>query len=123
VSRFDGTGTVRTPLTRGLRWLDVGTSAAWHVTQWLDSRDPLTGLEVPVPITRSLFDLGVDVGGPKLERVFKTPNNKFAEIFRHVIEPGVNVGTSPHSRRKPGHPDGPSRSARRRNDDAEAMDW
>jgi LPS-assembly protein len=91
VSRFDGTGTVRAPLTRGLLWLNVGTSAAWHVTQWLDSRDPLTGLEVPVPITRSLLDLRAEVGGPKLERIFKTPNNKFAEKFRHVIEPGVSV--------------------------------
>lgn len=91
VSRFDGTGTVRAPLTRGLLWLNVGTTAAWHVTQWLDSVDPLTGLAVPVPITRSLLDLRVDVDGPKLERVFKTPGNHYAELFRHSIEPGFNV--------------------------------
>jgi lipopolysaccharide assembly outer membrane protein LptD (OstA) len=90
VSRFDGTGTLRAPVSR-LSWLNVATTAAWHVTQWLDSLDPVTGLTAPIPITRSLFDVGADVTGPVLERTFKTPDNHYAERFRHSIEPGVSV--------------------------------
>jgi hypothetical protein len=90
VRRFDANGTVRAPLS-SLPFLSFTTTASWRLTHWLESLDPLTGLPVPEPITRSLFDLRADMSGPKLSRVFRTPDNGYAEGFQHLIEPRIGV--------------------------------
>ena len=94
VWRFDGSRSARTPLggRQTLGSLSANLSGAWRVTQWLDSLDPLTGLPVPVPITRNLFDVRADVTGPTCSSASsQTPNNGYAERFKHVIEPRVSV--------------------------------
>jgi len=90
VRRFDALSTIRAPLS-GLSYLSVTTQAYWRLTEYLDSRDPLTGVVGPVPLARNLFDLQAEVTGPRLERVFLTPGSRFAQGFQHSIEPRVTV--------------------------------
>jgi lipopolysaccharide assembly outer membrane protein LptD (OstA) len=90
VRRFDALSTIRAPLSN-LSYLSVTTQAYWRLTEYLDSRDPLTGVVGPAALTRNLFDLQADVIGPRLERVFQTPGSRLAQGFQHVIEPRVTV--------------------------------
>jgi hypothetical protein len=61
------------------------------VTRWLESIDPVTREQVPVALTRQMLQLRGTVTGPVLSRVFLTPNNGYADGFKHVIEPGLIV--------------------------------
>ena len=88
--RFDGTSTVRAPLSN-LPYLSLTGAAAWRVTHWTESLEPLTGLPVPVALTRNLLDLRADVVGPVVARVFQTPQSGYALRFKHLIEPRVGI--------------------------------
>jgi len=90
VGRFDTQTALRAPLS-GLSYLSVTTIATWRLTQYFDSRDPLTGIVGPEPLTRNVLDLRAEVIGPRLERVFRTPDSHFAQGFQHLIEPGVTI--------------------------------
>jgi len=82
------------------QYLRFSTKASVQATRWLDSLDPLTGLPVPVPISRNLLTVGADLVGPILERRFQTPNSGYAEYFTHRIEPSIRVSwVSPFDRR------------------------
>lgn len=88
--RYDGTARVRAPLSR-LPFLSFTTSASWRLTHWRESLDPMTAAQQDVPITRSMISLNADVVGPTFTRVWQTPQNGYAERFKHVIEPHVSV--------------------------------
>ncbi len=99
VRRLDGLATLRAPLSR-LPYLSVMTTASWRTTRWLDSLDPVTRLPVSVPISRNLLDLRAEIGGPSFFKVYRTPNNGYAEGFKHLIEPRLTVQwLSPFDRR------------------------
>jgi len=89
VRRFDTNSAVRAPLPGLPEYLSVTTSAAWRLTEYFDSRDPVTNVVGPIPLTRSVFDLRADVTGPSLGRVFRTPDSHFAQGFTHTIDPRV----------------------------------
>jgi LPS-assembly protein len=89
--RFDAAPTVRAPLS-SLPFLFATASGSFRITHWTDSLDPVTGLREPVSITRPLAEVRADMTGPVVARVFRTPDNGYAEGFRHVIEPRVSVG-------------------------------
>lgn len=88
--RFDGAPTVRAPLSK-LPFLSVTTSASWRITRWLESRNLGTGETQPVPLTRSLLDLRADIMGPVLSKVYQSPNSRYAERFKHLIEPRISI--------------------------------
>jgi LPS-assembly protein len=93
--RFDGGPTVRAPLS-SLSFLTVTTSASWRFTRWLESKDPITGIQRAVPLNRQLIDLQAQIVGPVLARVFQPKNNGYAERFKHLIAPSVTIRwTSP----------------------------
>ncbi len=98
--RFDATPRVRVPVSK-LSFLTATTSASWRITQWLESLDPVTGGQQAVPLTRSLFEVRTDVVGPTVARVFQTPDNGYAERFKHLIEPFMSFQwLSPFDRRR-----------------------
>ncbi|HUF47911.1 MAG TPA: putative LPS assembly protein LptD [Vicinamibacterales bacterium] len=98
--RFDAAPRVRVPVST-LSFLTATTTASWRVTRWFDSRDPATGLKRPEAILRSLFEVRTDVVGPTVARVFQTPDNGYAERFKHLIEPFVSFQWfSPFERRE-----------------------
>ncbi|HEX5071432.1 MAG TPA: putative LPS assembly protein LptD [Vicinamibacterales bacterium] len=90
VRRFDSLSTVRAPLSK-LTYLSLTTSATFRLTQYLDSRDPVTGIVGPEPLTRPLWNLRAEMNGPRVQKVFLTPNSRFAQGFQHIIEPWVTV--------------------------------
>ena len=90
VRRFDTTTRLRAPL-RMPSWFSLTPSAAWRFTQYFDSRDPATGVVGPEPLTRNVFDLKADMTGPILERIFHTPDNRFAQSFQHIITTAATV--------------------------------
>ena len=75
--RFDAGPTIRAPLS-SLPYLSATGSASWRITRWIETLDPVTQLNVPVALTRQLFDLSAQVVGPVLARVFQTPNGQYA---------------------------------------------
>jgi LPS-assembly protein len=88
--RFDASPTISAPLSK-LAFLSANVSGSWRITHWTDSLDPVTGLRESVSITRPLTEVRADVVGPVVEKVFQTPDNGFADKFKHVIEPRVSV--------------------------------
>jgi LPS-assembly protein len=88
--RFDGGPSIRAPLS-SLPFLTATGTASWRVTRWMETIDPLTREQVPVAMTRQLFDLRAQVVGPVLARVFQTPNNGYANGFKHLIEPSFSI--------------------------------
>jgi len=97
--RFDALPRVRVPISK-LSFLTATTSASWRITQWLESLDPVDGTQRPVALTRSLLEIQTQVVGPTVARVFQTPDNGYAERFKHLIEPFVTMQwLSPFTRR------------------------
>jgi len=88
--RFDATPTVRAPLSN-LPYLTATGSASWRITNWLETIDPVTGQQVPVMLTRQLLQLRAQMIGPVVARVFQTPDNGYADRFKHLIQPSFTV--------------------------------
>ena len=88
--RFDGGPTVRAPLSN-LPYLTATGSASWRLTRWLETVDPVTSEQVSVPLNRQLLEMQARVVGPVLSRVFLTPNNTYANGFKHLIEPSFTL--------------------------------
>lgn len=88
--RFDGGPSIRAPLS-SLPYLTATGTASWRITRWLETVDPETGLNVPIAMTRQLFDVRAQVVGPVLARVFLTPDNGYANGFKHLIEPSFSI--------------------------------
>ena len=87
--RFDAAPRVRVPLS-SLPFLSATASASLRVTHWRESIDLVQDAQVPVPITRSLFDIRTDVLGPVLAKIWTPANSGYAERFKHLIEPRVS---------------------------------
>ena len=88
--RADLSPTVRVPLSR-LTWLNLATSATYHLTWWSRSVDPVTGAMVDEPLSRRYFELQATATGPTFARFFNTPGLKYAQRWKHVVEPAVTV--------------------------------
>ena len=88
--RFDAAPSVRVPLSR-LPFLSATASASWRMTHWFESRDPITGEQRAVGLTRQLLETRANVVGPVVSRVFQTPGSGYAERLKHLIEPSFTV--------------------------------
>ena len=88
--RFDGGPSLRAPLSN-LPWLTATGTLSWRMTRWLETRDPLTGQNIDVAMTRQLLDMRARLVGPVFARVFQTPGNGYATGFKHIIEPTFTV--------------------------------
>jgi LPS-assembly protein len=87
--RMEVAPVVRVPFTK-LRWVTVNSSATWHGTYWTKSYDASNAI-VAQPITRSFFDLQSRITGPVFNRVWNTPDNGYAEKWKHPVEPFLNL--------------------------------
>lgn len=91
--RFDVAPLLRFPFRRW-PFLTVNSSVVWRNTFWNESRDPANpnpNIQIAEPITRRFFDMQSQVTGPVFARIFNTPNNGYAERFKHVIEPNFTI--------------------------------
>jgi LPS-assembly protein len=87
LTRVDFNPTVRIPFTKW-PFLTVNSVVAWRATYWTESI--VNGAQVEEGIGRRYFDLLTRITGPVLNRIW-TPNNGYAEKFKHVIEPSLTI--------------------------------
>jgi LPS-assembly protein len=98
LQRVDLLPQVRLPFTRW-PFLTINSSAGWRTTWWSESYDPNTinqtppvpSVQIGEPLTRSYLDLQSTITGPVFTRIFNTPTSGYADKFKHVIEPAVNI--------------------------------
>ncbi len=91
LTRFDLLPTLRLPFTKW-QFLTVNTSASWRGTFWTRSLSPDgSGAVVDDPLGRSYFLVVSRITGPVFSRVWSTPDNGFAEKWKHSVEPYLNV--------------------------------
>lgn len=94
LTRFDVTPTLRVPFNTW-PFLTFNTSVSYHHTRYSESyvRDVSgrPGAQAPEPLTRAYWDLRSDIVGPKFAKVWDTPDNGYAEKYKHTIEPTFTV--------------------------------
>jgi LPS-assembly protein len=96
LTRMDFTPQIRFPFKRW-QWFTVNSSASWRDTFYTRSYaiDPGTGQAtsqiVDESLNRQYFTLSAQAVGPVFNRIWDTPDNGYAERFKHSIEPVLNV--------------------------------
>jgi LPS-assembly protein len=90
LSRFDFNPQLRYPFKKW-QWFTVNSTASWRDTYYTRSNNPATGRVVDDNINRRFFSLQSQVVGPVFNRIWNTPDNGYAEKFKHSIEPVVGI--------------------------------
>lgn len=94
IDRIDVVPVLRFPYTK-LPFLALNSSLTWRNTFWSDSLallpngDP--GPRIGSPISRRFFEMSADVSGPTLVRIWDAPNSKYAQRFKHSVEPFLQI--------------------------------
>jgi LPS-assembly protein len=93
LGRFDVSPQVRYPFKRW-QWLTVNSSLSWRDTFY--TRSYLVAPNgaktvVDEDLNRKYFTMQAQLIGPVFTRIFNTPDNSYAERFKHTIEPFLNV--------------------------------
>jgi hypothetical protein len=86
LTRLDVSPLVRMPISRWT-FLTLNTSAAYRLTRYSESTDLELNQQVPVPFTRSFFDIRADAVGPVFTKIWDAAADSSAERYKHVIEP------------------------------------
>jgi len=93
LQRFDVSPTIRVPFNKW-PFLTFNSSVSYHFTRYSESyvkdannRD----VQAEVALTRRYWDLRSDIVGPKFTKVWDTPDNGYAEKYKHTIEPTFTV--------------------------------
>lgn len=85
--REDLLPTIRVPVAN-FPFLNVTTTGSWRLTTWSKSQDPVnTAQAIGSPVWREIFEVQTTIDGPTFSRVFNTPDDGYAEKWKHVIEP------------------------------------
>jgi hypothetical protein len=97
LSRFDLLPQVRYPFKKW-QWFTVNSTVSWRDTYYTRSldpaqRDPATGgpLILDTGLNRTFFTAQAQVVGPVFNRIWDTPDNGYAEKFKHTVEPYVTI--------------------------------
>ena len=103
LTRLDFNPTIRFPFKKW-QWFTVNSSLSWRDTYYTKSYDPATvaidpatGLPATTPVTidkgltRQFFTATAQITGPTFNRIWDTPDNGYAEKFKHTIEPTFTV--------------------------------
>jgi LPS-assembly protein len=97
VNRVDFAPQVRFPFKKW-QWFTVNTTASWRDTYYsrsLSAVDP-SAPSNPQTVTdeslnRTFYTLTAQVVGPVFNKIWDTPNNGYAEKFKHTVEPFLNI--------------------------------
>ncbi|PYR19333.1 MAG: hypothetical protein DMF94_16235 [Acidobacteria bacterium] len=96
LSRFDVSPQLRYPFKKW-QWFTVNSTVSWRDTFYTRSYEP-TGDLLVVPskvidesLNRRFYTLQSQIVGPVFNRVWDTPDNGYAEKFKHTVEPFVTV--------------------------------
>jgi LPS-assembly protein len=91
VGRFDLNPQIRYPFKRW-QWFTVNTTASWRTTFYdrsylVDDRTLITDES----LFRQYVAVSANAVGPVFNRVWNTPDNGYAERFKHTIEPFLGI--------------------------------
>jgi LPS-assembly protein len=96
LSRVDFFPQLRYPFKKW-QWFTVNTTVSWRDTYYSRSQTPIdpTGLTpqtvLDQSINRQFYTIQAQITGPVFNRVFETPESRYAEKFKHTIEPVLNI--------------------------------
>ena len=96
LNRFDVSPQIRYPFKKW-QWFTVNSTINWRDTFYTRSYEPTGNPEVrpskivDVGLNRPVFVFQSQILGPLFNRIWDTPNNGYAEKFKHAIEPFVTV--------------------------------
>ncbi len=91
VSRVDFTPQVRFPFKKW-QWFTVNTTAGWRETAYsrsLSAED--ASVVTDDALNRQFYTLSAQIIGPVFNKIWDTPNNAYAEKFKHTVEPFLNI--------------------------------
>jgi hypothetical protein len=91
LSRYDITPAIQFPFT-AWPFLTVRSSLEWHNTYYTESY--VGGVQANEPLHRKYFMMQSRVIGPVFSRVWNTPDNGYADRYKHLIEPEVTISRS-----------------------------
>jgi LPS-assembly protein len=93
LSRADFNPQIRYPFKKW-QWFTVNTTATIHETYYSRSLTPKSDVAQTVtdqPLNRPVFALQANMLGPLFSRIWDTPENGYAQKFKHAIEPFLNM--------------------------------
>ena len=96
LNRIDVAPQLRYPFKKW-QWFTVNSTLSWRETYYTRSYEP-TGDPAVIPtkivdvgVNRTLFTIQSQIVGPVFNKVWDTPENRYAEKFKHSIEPVLTV--------------------------------
>jgi LPS-assembly protein len=90
LARYDLNPQIRYPFKK-FSWFTVNSTISWRDTYYTRSLDATTSRVVDEGVNREFFEFQSQLLGPVFTRVWNTPENGYAEKFKHSIEPYLNV--------------------------------
>jgi LPS-assembly protein len=96
VGRSDFLTTIRYPFKKW-QWFTVNSAVSWRDTAYTRSLDPETvgpgrvGVPIGANLNRQFATVSAQSSGPIFTRVWNTPDNGYAERFKHTIEPTFGI--------------------------------
>ena len=88
LNRFDLYPVLQFPFNRW-PFLKIDTTAAWRATWWDES--VVSREQVDVGVGRQFFEVSTRATGPSFIKIWDTPNSRYSERMKHLIEPWVGV--------------------------------
>ena len=90
LNRFDVSPQIRYPFKKW-QWFTVNSTISWRDTYYSRSRSLATGDVIDEGLNRRFFEFQSQISGPVFARVWSTPQNGYAEKFKHSIEPFLTL--------------------------------
>jgi LPS-assembly protein len=96
LNRFDVSPQIRYPFKKW-QWFTVNSTLNWRDTFYTRSYEPTGNPSIAPPkivdvgLNRPVFVFQSQIVGPLFNRIWDTPNNGYAEKFKHSIEPFMTV--------------------------------
>ena len=90
LARYDFNPQIRYPFKKW-QWFTVNSTISWRDTYYTRSLNPANSTVVDEGVNRQFFEFQSQLLGPVFTRVWNTPDNGYAEKFKHSIEPYLNL--------------------------------
>jgi LPS-assembly protein len=90
LTRLDVSPQIRYPFKKW-QWFTVNSTVSWRDTYYTRSLDPTAGKTVDDSLSRRFYSLQAQIVGPVFNRIWDTPDNEYAEKFKHSVEPVLTV--------------------------------
>ncbi len=91
LTRLEVMPQIRYPFTKW-QWFTANSTVSWRDTYFSRSLAPGTSDVIDQGLNRRFFEFQTRLMGPVIARVWNTPDNGYAEKFKHSVEPFLTIG-------------------------------